>query len=336
MKRNLSTLGKISLTLAGLFLLAGPFLAQTSLNKGLDYSGDGKAEYTIFRPSTATFWSYNAVTATWSTYNFGSGITVRTDEYFTPGDYDGDGKGDISIWRSSTQVWYRLMSGTSTVVSSSYGQAGDEPVARDYDGDGKTDLATVTRAGPSPTPAPHTTPSPGTMTWNIQKSSGGSTTVQYGYDSDYAVPGNYDGDSKFDIAVCRPGTLRTQNVFYVLKSSTGTTQTTSFGLGGDMAVPGDYDGDGKTDIAVVRGGRTHSQNYIWHILGSTAGYSSVAWGLADFDKTAQADYDGDGKADPTVWRYTDGNFYVLKSTGGYSVVNWGTAGDFPVAGYDTH
>ena len=49
----------------------------------------------------------------------------------------------------------------------------------------------------------------------------------------------------------------------------------------------------------------------------------------------RADFDGDGKTDLSVYRPTEGNWYLQQSTAGFSAVNWGTATDLTVPGdYD--
>ncbi len=47
---------------------------------------------------------------------------------------------------------------------------------------------------------------------------------------------------------------------------------------------------------------------------------------------SRADYDGDGKTDFSVFRPTDGNWYVAGSLGSISVLTWGQNGDEPVPG----
>jgi hypothetical protein len=48
-----------------------------------------------------------------------------------------------------------------------------------------------------------------------------------------------------------------------------------------------------------------------------------------------ADFDGDGKTDISVFRRSDGHWYISKSSGGYSFLQWGISTDTPVAGdYD--
>ncbi len=46
----------------------------------------------------------------------------------------------------------------------------------------------------------------------------------------------------------------------------------------------------------------------------------------------RADFDGDGKTDVSVFRPSEGNWYVNGSTAGFSAVNWGGSSDKPVPG----
>ncbi len=50
---------------------------------------------------------------------------------------------------------------------------------------------------------------------------------------------------------------------------------------------------------------------------------------------SRADFDGDGKTDLSVFRPSEGNWYLNRSTAGFSVINWGNATDALVPGdYD--
>jgi hypothetical protein len=51
---------------------------------------------------------------------------------------------------------------------------------------------------------------------------------------------------------------------------------------------------------------------------------------------SRADFDGDGKTDLSVFRPSEGNWYLNRSTDGFQVLNWGVSGDVLVPGrYDT-
>ena len=306
-------LGMVALLAIGVF-------GQAGLRRAIDTDNDGKADFSIFRPSNNT----------WYIIRSGGGIVVQAwgsadEDFMVPGDYDGDGRGDIAVWRDTTGIWYRLNSGSSTISVQAWGISGDEPVARDYDGDGATDLAVIRRSN-------------GIMTWYIFGSTSQFFTYNWGNSTDYSAPGDYDGDGKYDIGVQRPGASPTADgTFYILKSLGGIDVVT-FGQSNDLIAPGDYDGDGKTDIAVIREGSTPTSFLQWFIRPSDgSAMISRTWGVTSTDLNVQNDYDGDGKCDVAVWRNADGNFYVQRSLdGGVQVVNWGVANDFPVAAYDSH
>jgi hypothetical protein len=328
----LSKVGKIAVisALCVLFVTAafpqtGPGTGNIRMRDAMDYEGDDKADFTVFRPSN-NVWYINK--------SNGSGAIITQwglagQDFMTPGDYDGDGKGDISVFRDTNGVWYRLNSSNGTFAAVQWGLTDDEPVARDYDGDGKTDVAVVRRSG-------------GAAIWYILRSSdSGFTAVQWGIQTDFSAPGDYDGDGKFDLGVQRPGATPTsQAVFYVLKSSDGGVLTVAWGLSNDLVVPGDYDGDGKTDFSVVREGATPTTNLVWYVLRSSdGGLIAISFGLTGSDLNAQNDYDGDGRTDIAVWRDSGGIFYYLTSASNFTVFNgfqWGAANDYPVASFDTH
>ena len=49
----------------------------------------------------------------------------------------------------------------------------------------------------------------------------------------------------------------------------------------------------------------------------------------------RADFDGDGRTDMSVFRPTEGNWYLNRSTSGFAAINWGLSGDVLVPGdYD--
>lgn len=279
----------------------------------VDFDGNGRTDYAVFRTSNNTWYILGNGTDNITAQQFG----LASSDYLTPGDYDGDGKADLAVWRENNGTFYVMRSTTNTLQSQPFGAIGDEPVARDYDGDGRTDFAVVRRTG-------------GQMIWYLLQSTGGLRSQQFGFDTDFIAPGDYDGDGKFDLAVQRSS--GGQAVFYLLQSTAGF-RSQQFGLSSDLVVPGDYDGDGKTDIAVYR---ANSQSF-WYVLRSSDnGLSSTAFGQ-NGDLSTQGDYDGDGRTDVAVWRPSNGTFYVTQSsTGAFFFQNWGLTGDIPVANFDTH
>lgn len=151
-----------------------------------------------------------------------------------------------------------------------------------------------------------------------------SSAIQYGNDTDVAVPADYDGDGKTDIAVWRPGSLA---YFYILQSSTNTTRIEQFGVAGDdPTIVGDYDGDGKADPAVYRAGTGGNPSFFFY-RASTAASNDItrfAFGTAG-DKPYPGDFDGDGKYDFSVVRNNGGNAQIFqqRTTGGFVVTNFG-------------
>jgi streptogramin lyase/glucan-binding YG repeat protein len=282
--------------------LSGIGVVATALVEQVDYFGEGTADFTVWRPSTGTWYSLDS-SGREVTKQFGASTDIPL-----VGDYDGDGKTDFTVRRPSTGTWYILQSSNGKEIAQQFGASGDVPVPGDYDGDGKTDIA-VRR--------------PSNGTWYILQSSNGKEIVkQFGGSADVPVPGDYDGDGKTDIAVRRPS----NGTWYILQSSNGKEIAQQFGGSEDVPVPGDYDGDGKTDIAVWR-----PSNGTWYILQSSNG-EEVARQLGQKgDVPVARDYDGDGKTDVAVWRPSTGTWYVIESSTGKTITKqWGASTDIPI------
>jgi hypothetical protein len=281
-----------------------PWLVYASLAQQVDYFGLGSSDFTVWRPSTGTFYSQDVSGNPTLIEKWGLSTDIPVI-----GDYDGDGKTDVAAWRPSNGTWYIIPSSTGKEVSQQWGAQGDVPVPGDYDGDGKTDFA-VWR--------------PSNGTWYIIRSSNHKVVeTQWGMRGDVPVPGDYDGDGKTDIAVWRPS----NQIWYILLSSTGELVKYKWGLSTDKPVPADYDGDGKTDIAMWR----PAAEAIWFIVpSSTMVPYHIQFGTTG-DVPVPRDYDGDLKADVAVWRPSTGFWWVIQSHNQSTLSKqWGLPNDIPL------
>jgi hypothetical protein len=200
------------------------------------------------------------------------------------------------------------------------------PVQRsmDFDGDNKSDYSVIRSAAVA-----------GQSTWITHGSGGVDTWTDFGTGvgfalGDKAVPADYDGDGKTDVAVWRPS----EGNWYILHSNGGTLRAESFGvLGDDPSVVGDYDGDGDDDMAVYRPGAGNTQSNFYYRLAAGGGIFTVPFGLGN-DIAVRGDFDGDGTADFHVARPGGGTYthYELRSTAGFNAYPWGLSTDKLLSG----
>lgn len=323
----------------------GEIRGQLGVQRPVDNDGDGRTDVSILRfPNVAppgvspiTYWnrfsSGGVVNALWGDAN---------RDFPAPGDYDGDGKVDIALYRAGATVgaqseFWILRSSDNQIQYFAWGLNGDQAVPRDYDGDGITDVA-VYRKGATATAV---------ATWYIRLSSTGESRIEtFGLTGngsttlDAPIPGDYDGDGKFDLAVYRFGQSPSNN-FIIKRSSDGVITYTAFGnFNTDYILPGDYDGDGKYDLAVARTGASGTSPLVWWILQSSTGTTRTQTFGISSDIPTQGDYDGDARTDLSVYRAgasgAQSNFWVLRSfDSAAQVIPWGVGGDFAVNTYDS-
>jgi hypothetical protein len=287
---------------SGLLIVDASHATQTVKNVVSDFDGDGKTDFSVFRPTTGDWIVEKSSDGSQSTQNWG-----LPGDIMTPGDYDGDGKTDTAIFRPSTGTWWIVMSSDGSRPAIKFGVSGDVPVAADYDADGKTDIA-VWR--------------PSTGVWYINQSTLGVRIVQWGGAfGDKAFSGDYEGDGKADLVIWRPS----NGVWYILQSSSSIPVYSAFGVSGDRPLFADFDGDARSDLAVYR-----PSNGVWYTLNSSNGaFTGYQFGIAE-DVPVPADYDGDGKSDIAVVRPSTNVWYRLNSANGsFNVREFGTTGDSP-------
>lgn len=298
------------------FALVIPAIAGSLTKPFFDVDGDGIADVSVFR-RTDQNWYVKKSLGGFDYVRWG----VETDN-LVPGDYDGDGKTDIAIHRKlvafpETGTWWIIGSQNSNYYATRWASNNigefDTPVPADYDGDGKTDLAYYRQTdvlGQSGTfiILPSSTNIGYSVTW-------GNPSL-----GDRAVPADYDGDGKADIAIYRNGE------WWILQSSDGSISVERFGIGSDKIVRGDFDGDGKADLAVWR-----PANGTWYWRSSETGtVHSIPFGI-NSDKPVADDFDGDGKTDIAVFRPSNGVWYILCSaTGTLEYHHFGLDSDTPI------
>lgn len=327
----------------------GEIRGQLGIKRPVDFDGDGRQDFSVLKfpataPQSISYWNLNSTVGAQVVGPFGDAAT----DFPGPGDYDGDGRDDLALYRvgataGAQSFFYTIRSSDSTFTSQQFGLSGDTYCGRDYDGDGITDVAVFRRGVNLGDPAfffyrgsqGNPTGAVTYVRWGTTGDTAGGTS------GDVPVPGDYDGDGKFDVAVYRFGALSPTNTFLVRRSSDGVVVYQPWGnFNTDYVVPGDYDGDGKYDFAVARTGATAASPMNWWILQSSNGSLRVQpFGISS-DLPAQGDYDGDARADIAIYRRgatagAQSNFWVFESLAQVGrPTQWGVGADFATATFD--
>jgi len=299
-----------------------------------DFNGDGRTDFAVTRNEGGLKIWYGQYAGSSTTFARQWGLDGDTPAL---ADYDGDGKTDIAVWRrgggaDTRSYFYILNSSNGTFRADQFGSDADDPdIVGDYDGDGKGDLAVFRANGTAADPC-----GVGKAVFYYRPSGTPGTDFVpfcWGQNLDRAVPGDYDGDGKYDFVVGR--VQGGQIVFYVRNSSNGSLTVTYWGKDTDAVVPGDYDGDGRWDFAVGRPVAPNSgEFYILEADGGGTGAQPIVFGNVDVENDALApgDYDGDGRTDVVLWKPgSSGTYIIRKATGQFEFFPFGQTGDEPVA-----
>jgi hypothetical protein len=267
-----------------------------------DFDGDGKADYSTFRPELGEWWYLRSIDGGNRAFQFGS-----SDDKMVPADYTGDGKTDVAFYRPEKGEWFILRSEDYSYYSFPFGIAEDIPAPADYDGDQKADAAVYR---------------PSTNTWYVMKSTGGFAVEQFGASGDVPVVADYNGDGKADLALYNKSTST-----WKTKTANSSTTLSLFRESTQKAVPADYTGDGKADIAFY-----NPANGEWYIIRSEnqTSYTVSFGGLGDIP--TPADIDGDGKTDLVIYRPSTATWWYSASASGgqHRATQFGISTDKPV------
>lgn len=132
-----------------------------------------------------------------------------------------------------------------------------------------------------------------------------------------AVPGDYDGDGKADLAIIDADQPEDKTTVFVRQSSNGTVVPNVFFPFGDFVISGNFFGGAKTYAGIVAK-RTKVDQLQWRIKNPEGRETIFAFGKASTDVVPnQGDLDCDGKTDFLLVRNDPSGFkiwYALMST----------------------
>lgn len=279
-----------------------------------DFNGDGKPDIAY-----GSSGSYRVLLNTGGGL-FSVGSLVSGGQWFIlfdVTDFNSDGRADILARAVGSQeglsILYGQANGTlSTTELPNINNFRASYSLADFNGDGKTDIIQY---------------SDSQYSIYTNDGTGGFSRVDYPR-SLTSTPGglifeDFSGDHKADI--WDSGQANVFNEIVILIKENGCQP---FG----ETKRANFDGNFFGDLVMWNGaaGRWSSRNGVWGV-GNTP-TTNVNWGSEALgDIPAPGDYDGDGKTDYSVYRNTEGNWYILlSSTSTWLVTHFGLPNDVPV------
>jgi hypothetical protein len=282
-----------------------------------DFNGDSVSDLAVYETATGK-WTVRSPRSGGYLFNgkrWGDAGTIPVG-----GDFYADRRCDLACFRPATGDWYlRGFIGDGMWPDPAVEKLGDTaclPVPGQYDAQEGAEVG-VYDAGSGwwvvgvliPLASPPPLPSL-------------AYAVKWGGPGMRPVPGDYDGDLRFDAAVFQP--------------STGNWFIRSFGEGPPLAfglnwgnssmvpVPGDYDGDGVWDLALYQKATGN-----WFIRSLDPIEPPIAVGLnwgGAWGDPVPGDYDGDGIYDLAVYERATGKWFIRKVGAGAPIVFGMTCG----------
>ena len=287
-----------ALTISLALLAAGCGQARTA-----DFDGSGAADRAW--TNNGTWYTGSSTTEPHVLYvgHAWDPAVPSSEDVPVPADYDGDGKVEIAFIRND-RTWMRA---DGTVIA----EYAAPPKLSDKDS--VVPVPGYWSGGPKAVPAWYRTSD---ATWFITGAlpahfGRGATDLasqgMKGYDGDFPVPADYDGDGRTDLAAYRP----TTGAWSVRSSRDGSISTTVVRTPRQhevlLPVAGDFDGVGHAQRSV------YDMDDQWYVEGRENPVT------VPFDPTraaapAAADYDGDGRTDLSAYDYETGSWWVQGST----------------------